>query len=201
MEKNMNGYKKFFLTLAALFSIAVAMPSQADQRMDEELADSSPAVNPLRFALGAEAYDAAMASGEYKYSGNLKCRLCHREFFLGRKKDPHEHTFKDHIKKGDHAEEGKCLACHTTGFGIPTGFVDAKSTRKLTDVQCEGCHGPGSVHNARDAKGGFLAGTDKPEILKKMCQACHNARWNKSFKSLDDAYKAYKEAEAAAGGL
>lgn len=196
----MNSHRKLFGLLLVALLYFVTSSAIADPRIDEELADSAPIINPLKFALGEEAYNAAMASGEYKYSGNLKCRLCHREFFLGRKKDAHEHTFKKQIK-GDHQKEGRCLACHTTGYGVPTGFVDAKKSRKLQNVQCEGCHGPGSKHNAIDGPGGFLAGPDQPKILKRMCVACHNERWNKSFSDLDKAYKVYKEAEAAAGGL
>lgn len=194
----------FLRKLATLFTVTIMITGSQivvaeDPRIAEELGDSSPLVSPLEQALGSDAYNAAMSTGEYKYTGNLKCRLCHRDFFLGRKKDVHEHTFKKNIK-GSHQDEGRCLSCHTTGYGVPTGFVDKKKSRKLANVQCEGCHGPGSVHNAKDGPGGFLAGTDRPEILKKMCVACHNSRWDKSFKSLDAAYDKYKEAEAAASG-
>lgn len=182
-----------FVFLLVGSSLAIA----EDSRIAEELADSAPLIPPLQQALGDDAYNAAMSSGEYTYTGNLKCRLCHRDFFLGRKKDVHEHTFKMHVK-GDHQKEGRCLTCHTTGYGVPTGFVNEKTTRKLADVQCEGCHGPGSKHNALDGPGGFLAGTDRPEMIRKMCVACHNARWSKSFTDLDAAYDLYKEAEASA---
>lgn len=47
---------------------------------------------PLKNALGEAAYNEAMGSGEYKYVGNDKCRLCHRDFFVGRKLDHHDHA-------------------------------------------------------------------------------------------------------------
>jgi len=166
--------------------------SAQEQRAEDELGDTSPVVVPLKEALGEAEFNKAMSSGEYEYTGNLKCRLCHRDFFKGRKKDPHVHTFKKSIKK-KYYNEARCLGCHTTGYGVKSGFISVKKTPKLVNVQCEGCHGPGNKHIENADRGGFLAGTDKPEIIKKMCLACHNSRWSKSFtdKNFEDVYDAY----------
>lgn len=186
--------KVFGFIMLILFSLSSA---HADARIDAELKDTRHLSVPLEYALGKEVYDEAMQSGEYKYSGNRKCRLCHRDFFLGRKNDAHEHTFRDNVDK-KYRKEPRCLLCHTTGYAVPTGFSSVQASARLANVQCEGCHGPGSKHNKLDAKGGLLAGQDKPEIIKRMCVACHNERWNKSYNDLDKAYERYKEAEAAA---
>ena len=45
-----------------------------------------------------------------------------------------------------------------------------------------------------NAKGGFLAGPDRPEILKKMCLSCHNGRWDHSFSNFLNSYSSYKNA-------
>ncbi len=193
-KRTLNFHLIFLVFISPL--IFVSFCNAQDDRIEAELKDTSPFVNPLKSALGDVAYEKAIKSGEYTYSGNLKCRLCHRDFFMGRKKDLHEHTFKKSVKK--HRKETRCFPCHATGYGIDSGFTSLKETPKLANVQCEGCHGPGRKHNELGAKGGFLAGTDKPDTIKKMCQACHNSRWNKSYKDLDTAYKAYKDAEAAA---
>lgn len=180
-----------FLFLVVLVAWPLAVSAQ-DQRIDDELGDSSPIVIPLKEALGEVKFNEAINSGEYKYTGNLKCRLCHRDFFKGRKRDPHVHTFKKSIKK-KYYNEARCLACHTTGYGVKTGFTSVKKTPKLVNVQCEGCHGPGSKHIENVHDGGFLAGPDRPDLIKKMCHACHNSRWNKSFtdKNFEDVYDAY----------
>jgi len=192
MIKTVSAFCSTFF-MAAIFSLAVVAPClAASDRIEAEIKDSSPVVIPLKSALGDAEYEKAINSGGYIYSGNLKCRLCHRDFFIGRKDDAHEHTFSKSIED-KYAANPRCLSCHTTGYGTDTGFKSIKETPKLADVQCEGCHGPGSKHNALNAKGGFLAGTDRPEILKKMCNGCHNARWGKSFKSLEGAFNAYKE--------
>ncbi len=166
------------------------------QCMDETLA-SQVVVNPLKESMGGEAYNDAIGSGKYRYVGNSKCRLCHRKFFIGRKKDPHDHAMKNLIAIG-HEKTPQCLACHSTGYGVPTGFVSIETTPRLSNVQCEGCHGPGNVHiklTKKRLKGGFLAGQDSPKILKNMCVECHTDRWNKSYHDLDTAYNKYKKAD------
>ncbi len=188
--------KKSFAFLFA--SVLIGTYAYAkDPRIDEQMSVSPPEI-PLKYALGEKAYNKAMRSGKYHYVGNTKCRLCHRKFFLGRKKDPHDYAMKS-LKEGNYEENPKCLPCHSTGYGVPTGFVSKKETPRLLNVQCEGCHGPGNRHIkiARKTKkgGGFLAGTDNPQILKKMCKACHTERWNRSYKDFHAAYAKYKNAD------
>ncbi len=165
-----------------------------DERITAELQDTSAVVTPLEHALGKDVLDEAIASGKYVYIGNLKCRLCHRDFFLGRKGDVHDHAFEK-LAKTSHKDNERCLGCHTTGHGVKGGFKSMAKTPRLANVQCEGCHGPGSDHMRKNADGGFLAGTDQPEVLKKMCFACHNERWNRSFSDFDAAYDSYKTAK------
>ena len=38
-----------------------------------------------------------------------------------------------------------CVSCHVTGFG-EVGGSSLGHVKGLTDVQCETCHGPGSLH-------------------------------------------------------
>ncbi len=189
-------FRIFIILTFFLFLVAMA---DENQRVKDELASSAPLL-PLVSAMGEEAYNDAIGSGNYRYVGNLKCRLCHRKFFLGRKKDPHDYSMKS-LVKGGYEENPNCLTCHSTGFGTPTGFVSLKRTPRLSNVQCEGCHGPGNMHikmakiqKNKFVDGGFLAGTDNPAILKNMCIACHTSRWDKSYHDLDKAYDKYKNA-------
>ena len=165
-----------------------------DARVAAQLAEQTQPLVPLRQVLGEEAFNEAMASGKYTYATNFKCRLCHRDFFVGRKQDEHDHAFAKVVQAG-HGETAQCLGCHTTGFGIPGGFKSPILTPQLANVQCEGCHGPGSEHIRRNARGGFLAGTDRPEILRQMCLTCHNERWNRAFDDFQQAYDSYKTAK------
>lgn len=164
-----------------------------DGRIRAELAETGEPIPPLQRVLGEERFQEALSSGRYHYVGNAKCRLCHRDFFLGRKEDVHEQALR-HLVADGHEQEGRCLNCHSTGYGVPSGFVSLNETPRLANVQCEGCHGPGSEHMRRNARGGFLAGTDQPEVLKQMCLACHNERWDRAFDDFQASYDSYKTA-------
>lgn len=188
------------IIVALLVLMAGPTAIAQDNRIQEEANSAAPPIVPLREAIGETALREALDSGRYSYAGNAKCRLCHRDFFLGRKQDHHDHALEPLIGT-EHETNGRCLSCHATGYGVKGGFRSIKETPQLMNVQCEGCHGPGSEHIRRNAKGGFLAGPDKPEILQKMCHACHTQRWDRSYDNFHDAYKSYKSAvpgEAAA---
>lgn len=201
---------KVILVLLALWQIPGCLADE-DQRITEQLASDITDI-PLRTAMGIEAYDDAMKSGKYAFVGNSKCRLCHREFFLGRKRDPHDHT-TEKLVPTNNEKNPKCIVCHSTGYGMPSGFEDMEKTPRLANVQCEGCHGPGNVHIelAKDkvknkerkfTGGGFMAGADSPKIMKKMCQSCHTDRWNRSYTdaNFEKVYNSYKKADPKRGG-
>ena len=189
--------RRLVLTIAMSFTVTA---QAEDPRIAAELADRTPQVNPLREALGSKLYDEAMASGQYRYIGPRSCRVCHRDFYNGRKDDLHFHTFQKIVDAG-HATEPRCLACHSTGYGVPSGFKDERRTPDLAGVHCEGCHGPGNVHMMRNDGGGFLAGVDNPQRIERMCKACHNQRWNRSFdaKTFREMYDKYVTAKPGAG--
>lgn len=168
---------------AVMAWLVVLMLSTSATAKDSCLHDGADAAVPpvpLKEAMGEEAFNKAMASGKFRYVGNSKCRLCHRAFFIGRKKDPHDFAMDLLVKRGEE-NNPKCLACHTTGYGVDSGFVNMKETPRLANVQCEGCHGPGNIHMkyGKDKKpGGLLAGIDRPERIEKMCKTCHTQRWS-----------------------
>jgi hypothetical protein len=94
----------------------------------------------------------------------------------------------------DYTADEKCLKCHTTGYGEPSGYPkDPKASEEagkkaaaLGNVGCEACHGAGSLYvkhktaeleKNKDAK--FTAedlgkiGLRKPD--EALCKTCHNA--------------------------
>ncbi|MFO0912653.1 MAG: cytochrome c family protein [Pirellulales bacterium] len=74
----------------------------------------------------------------------IRCASCHFDQFNQWKKTKHAQAFE--ILTAKYQTDAKCLQCHTTGFGKPTGFKDKASTPSLVGVSCEDCHGPGSEH-------------------------------------------------------
>lgn len=94
------------------------------------------------------------------YVGVDKCRMCHiphydswaetkmsRAFDLLKKGVRRSAKHKAEIEDIDYTKEEYCLSCHTTGFGMPGGFVSMEETPHLAGVQCEMCHGPGAIYS------------------------------------------------------
>ncbi len=102
----------------------------------------------------------AVQANAAKYVGAKKCKACHMKQYKAWKKTSMATSFEklkagvdaDAKKKAgldpakDYTHDAKCLACHTTGYGKEGGFKSIEETPKLANVQCEGCHGPGSEY-------------------------------------------------------
>jgi mono/diheme cytochrome c family protein len=80
---------------------------------------------------------------DQEYIGTKKCAACHFDQFGKWKKTKHSTTFK--LLPEKYQTDAKCLKCHTTGFGTPTGFKTV-ADEDLKNTSCEACHGPGSKH-------------------------------------------------------
>ena len=69
----------------------------------------------------------------------------------------------------------ECVECHVTGYGRWGGYDGAGGGADLTGVQCEECHGPGSLHPATS---GILAG----EAVQQACRRCHTRSRSPDFR-------------------
>lgn len=78
------------------------------------------------------------------YTGSKRCSSCHFKQYMAWKKTTHAKTFD--LLPDEYKTNEKCLKCHTTGYGEPSGFTDVESTPNLVGTTCETCHGPGSKH-------------------------------------------------------
>jgi hypothetical protein len=81
---------------------------------------------------------------------------------------PHKDALTALVKRGEE-KNPECVACHTTGFGQPGGFAavdDADTLRRFGGVQCESCHGPLSLHPARQKKA--------QPVSEQTCLGCHD---------------------------
>lgn len=118
--------------------------------------------------------DAVKGRIRERYLGMEVCRRCHMElmpdFLVGR----HFRAF-DVIEEQGMENNADCLACHTTGHGRFTGY-DPESEKKgginLRGVQCEACHGPGTLHSRDGAYS---------KAAKRSCRACHTPKWSPDF--------------------
>ncbi|MCW9023498.1 MAG: cytochrome c family protein [Gammaproteobacteria bacterium] len=101
-----------------------------------------------------------LAETSPEYVGVELCQMCHQPHLESWSETKMSKSF-DLLKPGirteakvkagldpdvDYTHNSACLACHTTGFGQPGGFVSIEKTPEMANVQCEMCHGPGSIY-------------------------------------------------------
>ncbi len=89
------------------------------------------------------------------------------------------------LKIADAQKDGKCLTCHATAHGVPAEKVVAPKPGKKgfvveDGVQCEECHGPGSLYKSskvmKDRDASIAAGMTVPD--EKFCAKCHGSKDN-----------------------
>ncbi|MFQ5766669.1 MAG: multiheme c-type cytochrome [Acidobacteriota bacterium] len=111
--------------------------------------------------------------GVASFVGAEACAPCHSSAMEAWRLSSHAHAFKTLVDKHQDFNE-ECVACHAVGFGRTGGFVNAKATPDLVNVQCESCHGPGSVHVEGPAHGFGAAGA-------RSCLGCHDPQNSPEF--------------------
>jgi hypothetical protein len=80
-----------------------------------------------------------------------------------------------HTLTADHKDKDRsCVGCHSAGFNQPGGACTTTEivSKGLTGVQCESCHGPGSLHIAAgedEARRAAIIG--HPD--EASCRVCH----------------------------
>jgi hypothetical protein len=146
-------------------------------------------------AMSVEGLDVSKA----QYVGIDGCKVCHMPHFESWETTRMSRAF-DLLKPGqrveakrkagldpdrDYSADEQCVRCHVTGFGQPGGFVSRESTPEMANVQCEMCHGPGSIYAEMMLKktGTYtledykqLGGLTMPSSDNNVCtEKCHNA--------------------------
>ena len=129
------------------------------------------------------------------YVGQAKCRMCHRNEHKIWSESAHAGAL-DPLEPEDR-QNAECLVCPTTGYG-----ERAAPGADLTGVQCEACHGPGSLYKSMTvmSKARYEANREKahresveaglrlPE--EDTCTGCHNPE-SPTFQGFDfDAARA-----------
>lgn len=120
--------------------------------------------------------------GRAFYVGDKNCVSCHKPAARFWKKTVHAQAWKTLVEVGKEAHDD-CVSCHVTGYG-EVGGTSLGHTRGLQDVQCEVCHGPGSIHVEKKGKETPFAG--RLQTPESVCVHCHNEKHSDTFQ-----YQAY----------
>lgn len=115
--------------------------------------------------------------GQAGYAGVEECSYCHAEavtFWQGTRHHQAWETLEEMGKQFNY----DCISCHVTGWDRPGG-ANLAHNEHLRDVQCETCHGPGSLHVEAD-------GQDSPRTVRltppqTLCEQCHSPEHSDTF--------------------
>ena len=109
------------------------------------------------------------------YASATACQRCHEQEYLQWSATRHVFAYQTLLKK-ERYFDARCVSCHTTGFGYPTGFQIGAQDSALKGVQCETCHGPGKQHVGNPKKSNIRSGTDT-----SLCLECHDTKHSPGF--------------------
>lgn len=118
------------------------------------------------------------AKGLPSYVGRESCSDCHSEAAEFWDKTVHAQAWKTLVDRGQQYDLD-CIGCHVTGWQRPGGS-NLGHNEPLRDVQCETCHGPGSIHVAK-------GGVEKPSTVQRapapeLCASqCHTKEHSDTF--------------------
>jgi cytochrome c5 len=120
----------------------------------------------------------APAKGQASYTGTESCSDCHADQVAFWNKTVHATAWQTLVDRGQQFDLD-CIGCHVTGWDKPGGS-NLGHNDKLRDIQCETCHGPGSIHVAK-------GGLEKPFAVKRspdpdLCASqCHTKEHSDTF--------------------
>jgi hypothetical protein len=106
--------------------------------------------------------------GQAAYVGVDSCTDCHDDARKVWDKTPHSTAYPT-LQKEFKEYNLDCVSCHVTGYDKPGGST-VTHVQKLMNVQCETCHGPGSLHVKDPKKKGLIISSPKTEL----CTSCHH---------------------------
>lgn len=132
------------------------------QSFREELAKRDFSADQTSFSFGT----LTKLSADLRIAGTEACRQCHQDDCQQWSGTRHGHAWQTLLEKKSHVDP-YCQQCHTTGYGLPGGFMSLATGNKRTNVGCESCHGPSTAHTRRPATKTLYDARDR-------CVHCHD---------------------------
>lgn len=140
-----------------------------DKPVGEEILSYYRRVNEHNKTAFAGKMPPPVAEGQAHYIGIEQCSTCHAEERAVWDKTAHANAYPTLEKKFVEFNLD-CVGCHVTGYDRPGGST-VTHVADFKNVQCETCHGPGSLHAKEPEKKGLV--TLKPEP-KSCVSECHH---------------------------
>lgn len=116
-----------------------------------------------------------VAPGKRGFTGDAECVDCHMEAKTFWDTTPHARAWQT-LVDAKKTFDATCVSCHVVGWQKPGGTVLGKTQGK-ENVQCEACHGPGSIHAER---GGGEAHIER-KVPEAVCITCHHPHHSPKF--------------------
>lgn len=116
----------------------------------------------------------APAPGVAGYVGVEACADCHSEAVAQWKTTVHGRAYET-LVTANKQYDLSCVSCHVTGFREPGGS-EVVENEGLQSVQCEQCHGPGSLH-VEDPSSANI----RLEAPSSVCLSCHTPEHSDTF--------------------
>lgn len=109
-------------------------------------------------------------AGHATYVGAATCQSCHSAAYAFWEKTSHAQAYKTLADK-KRQYDTQCIGCHVVGYEQPGGACSIADTQGRQAVQCESCHGPGSLHVQSGGKPDLI----RLKVPEVSCRTCHDA--------------------------
>ena len=157
----------------SLEQIEITKQLPCDETMQAAKIAFDKAAGAANLAAAASLEPIPPGTGEARYVGGKECEECHEEAAESWQKRGHGRAWATLDKIGK-ALDYDCIGCHVTGWDKPGGSTLAFSDG-LRDVQCETCHGPGSLHIEVDDDDELFRATTRRVPPESVCLECHTS--------------------------
>lgn len=108
-----------------------------------------------------------------EFAGVEACAACHRSAYDVWLKSKHSSAMVTLVNKS-RQEDPSCVECHVVGFTAKGGYVSEAVSPKLSNVQCENCHGARKSHVENPL--------NSPKVdAKAACAECHTPPHSPGF--------------------
>lgn len=161
-----------------LEQIRINKPLACDQAVQSDVTAFYTAAGQANVKAAAGQKVPAPPKGQAAYVGTEACSDCHSDAVDFWKTTRHAHAWQTLVERGQEFDYD-CISCHVTGWDKPGGS-NLAANDTLRDVQCETCHGPGSIHVAK-------GGEEKPPAVIRMPEdtlcatQCHTKEHSDTF--------------------